>query len=145
MKAAAVPTQNRPDPLDSPDSGVGNRAAVLRELDKILSSSFFKSASRCRQFLSYVVLNKLEGHTEQLKERTIGTEVFHRPPGYATGDDPVVRVQAGEVRRRLEQYYQGSPHPDLRIELPVGSYSPIFHWEPGEAAKGLESAPDRRV
>jgi len=40
-----------------------------------------------------------------LKERTIGTEIFQRKAGYATGDDPVVRVQAGEVRRRLEQYH----------------------------------------
>jgi len=144
MKALAEPTQNLQDPLGQPNSD-GNRAAVLRELDNILSSSFFKSASRCKQFLSYVVLNKLEGRTEQLKERTIGTEVFHRLPGYATGDDPVVRVQAGEVRRRLEQYYRGSPHPDLRIELPVGSYSPIFHWESREDPKTLDSATDQGV
>ena len=128
--------------MDPPDSG-GERAAVLRELDNILSSPFFKSASRCKQFLNFVVLNKLEGRTEQLKERTIGTEVFHRPAGYATGDDPVVRVQAGEVRRRLEQYYQGSLHLDLRIELPVGSYSPVFRWETKVAPKALESISDR--
>jgi hypothetical protein len=96
-------------------------------LDNILSSRHFKNADRCRQFLRYVVLGKLDGHTDRLKERTIGTEVFHRPPGYATGEDPVVRVQAGEVRRRMEQYYQEMPHPNpLRIELPVGSYAPVF-------------------
>jgi hypothetical protein len=108
------------------------REAVLRELDRILTSTFFRSASRSKQFLQYVVLHQLDGHTEALKERTIGTEVFLRPPGYATGDDPVVRVQAGEVRRRLEQFYQAAPEPSsVHIELPVGSYSPVFHW-PGE-------------
>ena len=112
-------------------------------MDNILSSPFFKSASRCKQFLNYVVLNKLEGRTEQLKERTIGTEVFHRQPGYATGEDPVVRVQAGEVRRRLEQYYQSSPQRDVRIELPVGSYSPVFHWETKASPNVQESAADR--
>jgi len=103
--------------------------AVLRELDKILASRFFRSAGRSRQFLQYVVQNKLEGHIELLKERTIGTDVFERPADYSTGDDPVVRVQAGEVRRRLEQYYQSTPGggPGL-IGLPVGSYAPTFRW-----------------
>jgi hypothetical protein len=108
--------------------------AVLRELDKILASRFFRSAGRSRQFLQYVVQHKLEGHAELLKERTIGTEVFQRPPGYATGDDPVVRVQAGEVRRRLEQYYQATPGDSpVSIELPVGSYSPTFQWPSDKA------------
>ena len=102
---------------------------VLAELERILGSRHFRNAVRSRQFLDFVVRHAIEGHAEQLKERTIGTEVFHRAPGYATGDDPVVRVQAGEVRRRLDQYYQetrnGSP---LRIELPVGSYVPIVRW-----------------
>jgi hypothetical protein len=119
----------------------GERAeAVLRELDKILSSRFFRSAGRSRQFLQYVVQNKLEGHSELLKERIIGTEVFERPSDYSTGDDPVVRVQAGEVRRRLERYYQstaaGAP---VVIELPVGSYAPTFQWSSGEAPSAVAS------
>jgi hypothetical protein len=105
-----------------------DRSTVLQELESVLSSKHFKSADRCKQFLRYVVLNKLEGHADRLKERTIGTEIFQRPPGYATGEDPVVRVQAGEVRRRLELHYQETPTTTrVRIELPVGSYSPIFH------------------
>lgn len=107
---------------------------VLEELDRILESRFFKNAGRSRQFLEYVVRHKLGGQTEQLKERTIGTEVFQRDPGYATGDDPVVRVQAGEVRRRLEQYYQSLAfRPAVRIELQPGSYSPNFHSISDEA------------
>jgi len=104
---------------------------VVAELERILTSRSFRNAVRSRQFLEFVVRHAIEGHSEQLKERTIGTEVFHRAPGYATGDDPVVRVQAGEVRRRLEQYYQethdASP---IRIELPVGSYAPHIRWVP---------------
>lgn len=103
-------------------------AIVREELDRISSSQFFKNAVRGRQFLHYVVEQTLEGHSDQLKERTIGVEVFQRRPGYATGDDPVVRVQAGEVRRRLEQYHQTVADPPVRIELPIGSYAPHFHW-----------------
>jgi hypothetical protein len=108
--------------------------AVLDELDKILASRYFRSAARSRQFLQYVVRQKLDGHVENLKERTIGTDVFQRSPDYATGDDPVVRVQAGEVRRRLEQYYQTTLEDSpISIKLPVGSYSPIFQWSSGVA------------
>jgi hypothetical protein len=113
-----------PTPVGPEQAGL-----VLEELDRILASKFFKNAERSRQFLEYVVRNKLEGHVEHLKERSIGTDVFQRAPGYATGEDPVVRVQAGEVRRRLEQYYQSLPsRPTVRIELQPGSYSPNIHW-----------------
>ena len=116
-----------------------NSRLVLAELDRILSSRFFKNAVRSRQFLEYVVHHKLAGNPEQLKERTIGTEVFHRAPGYATGDDPVVRVQAGEVRRRLEQYYAASQDRSaLQIQLPVGSYSPMFRSRPAESPALVE-------
>ncbi len=107
---------------------------VLAELRRILNSRFFRNAVRSRQFLEFVVRHALEGHSEHLKERTIGAEVFHRAPGYATGDDPVVRVQAGEVRRRLEQYYQDAANVSgVRIELPVGSYAPVIRWLPAES------------
>jgi hypothetical protein len=122
------------------ENGSDERAIVLQELEQILTSRYFKSADRSKQFLRFVVLNKLDGHTERLKERTIGTEVFQRPLGYATGDDPVVRVQAGEVRRRLEQYYRDALQPShVRLELPVGSYSPIFHWEPAPAVREAQT------
>jgi hypothetical protein len=105
------------------------RASVLRELDAILNSPVFQASKRCQQFLSYVVQHRLEGNQERLKERTIGVDLFQRPAGYATGDDPVVRVQAGEVRRRLDQYYQTAPNNSpVRIELHVGTYTPEFKW-----------------
>ena len=66
-----------------------------------------------------------------LKERVIGTELFHKPPDYATGEEPVVRVQAGEVRRRLHDYYLSGPsEARVLIELPTGSYTPTFQWLP---------------
>lgn len=135
MKQIIEGAREHPSLTSERELTAANHDLVLRELEAILASRFFKSAGRSRQFLSFVVRHRIEGNTEQLKERTIGTEVFQRPVGYATGDDPVVRVQAGEVRRRLEQYYQAAPHDTpVRIELPVGSYSPVFHF-------GLESRP----
>jgi hypothetical protein len=126
-------TVEHPSEIERPSqpASVGPKQAglVLEELDRIVASRFFKNADRSRQFLEYVVRHRLEGHAEQLKERTIGTGIFGRAPAYATGEDPVVRVQAVEVRRRLHEYYQALPHrPVVLIELQAGSYSPSFHW-----------------
>jgi len=126
----------RPVPVDPPQA-----ESVLAELERILNSRHFRNAVRSRQFLDFVVRHAVEGHAEQLKERTIGAQVFHRAPGYATGDDPVVRVQAGEVRRRLEQYYrEARTVSPLRIELPVGSYAPNIRWVSTESAAVEEPA-----
>jgi len=123
-----VGSQKEQSSLDGAD-----REAVLRELEKILNSPAFRTSTRSKQFLSFVVHHKLDGHDELLKERCIGAEVFHRPADYVTGDDSVVRVQAGEVRRRLEQYYhEFSKSSDVRIDLPVGTYVPEFHHIPIE-------------
>jgi hypothetical protein len=127
MNSPTLPTgypQHAGPPADGPD-----KEAVLRELESILNSPFFRTSNRSKQFLAYVVQHTLDGKHEPLKERTIGAKLFQRPAGYATGDDPVVRVQAGGVCRRLEQYHHAalSPSP-VRIELPVGSYAPEFRW-----------------
>jgi hypothetical protein len=135
----AVPTESvasaDPQKRRSPITEEMDKSAILRELDSILASPPFRNSSRSKQFLSFVVQHRLDGHDELLKERSIGADLFHRPADYATGDDPVVRVQAGEVRRRLEQYYhEFSKASDVRIDLPVGTYVPEFHHMPVELA-----------
>jgi len=78
-------------------------------------------------FLRFVVEQTLAGKTEALKERTLGVDVFARPSHYDTNDDPIVRVTAGEIRKRIAQYYQEPGHEEeLRIYLPLGSYVPHF-------------------
>ena len=131
MQPPTIPKENQQiHPGVPPPDGL-HKEAILRELESILSSPFFRTSNRSKQFLSYVVQHTLEGNQEPLKERTIGAKLFQRPAGYSTGDDPVVRVQAGEVRRRLEQYHHAAlSQSAVRIELPVGSYAPEFRWVP---------------
>jgi len=108
-----------------------DHVAVARELELILASPFFHASKRSQQFLKYVVQYRLDGNEDSLKERAIGAVLYNRPANYATGDDSVVRVQAGEVRRRLEQYYQEPPSgSQVHIGLPLGSYAPEFRWAP---------------
>jgi hypothetical protein len=96
-------------------------------LQRILASPSFRSSKRCRLFLERVVEHSLGESPEPWKERTLGVELFGREPAYDTAVDPIVRVTAAEVRRRLGQYYgEEAHHAELRIELPPGSYAPTY-------------------
>lgn len=96
-------------------------------LQEIIESSAFKSSRRSLEFLSHIVEKSLQGQFDDLKERSLGVELFGRPASYDTGADAIVRVTASDVRRRLQQYYsEAGAHSELRIDLPSGSYIPEF-------------------
>jgi serine/threonine-protein kinase len=98
---------------------------VRAELGRILESPVFSQASRLRRFLTYVVDQTLAGDENQLKEYTIGLEVFDRGQDFDPRLDPIVRVEAGRLRQKLLRYYQSEGHESrIRIELPKGAYVP---------------------
>jgi hypothetical protein len=103
------------------------KGAVHQQLEKLLASPLFYSSKRYPSFLRYVVVRVLAGETDQLKERILGVEIFGRPADYDTNTDPIVRVTAAEIRKRIEQYYQDPRHgQEIRFILPSGSYAPQF-------------------
>src|SRR3569833_3642024 len=102
-------------------------AAIREQLQKLLSHPLFANSKRYPALLAYTVVQTLLGNAGELKERSIGIEVFGRTPTYDANADPVVRITAGEVRKRLGLYYYDASHAgELIIELPVGSYVPMF-------------------
>lgn len=102
---------------------------VRRQLAYVTASPLFRHSKRFPDFLRYTVEEALSGRFDQLKERTLGVEVFGRDADYDTNSDPVVRMTAVAVRKRLAQYYQLPGHEaELRIEFPRGSYVPEFKF-----------------
>ena len=100
---------------------------VEAQLGRLRSSPLFNHSRRYPVFLDYVVRKTLDGQSDELKERVVGIEVFGRASDYDLNVDPIVRVTASEVRRRLAQYYYHPDHQrELRIELHPGSYIPEF-------------------
>ena len=101
------------------------RDAIREQLGLVVASPLFCNSKRFPNFLRYTVECALKGEAGHLKERTIGVEAFGRDPHYDTNLDPVVRMTAVEIRRRLAQYYK-SPgrETEIRIDLPAGSYVP---------------------
>jgi hypothetical protein len=105
------------------------KGAVQEQLELLLASPLFHSSKRYPTFLRLVVARALAGQTDQLKERILGVEIFDRPADYDTNTDPIVRVTAAEIRKRIEQYYHDPKHNhEIRMILPAGSYAPQFYW-----------------
>jgi hypothetical protein len=114
---------------------------VRSQLEKIVSDGRFAASKRYPCLLRYIVEQTLAKNDDNLKERTLGIEVFHRPPDYDTNLDPVVRLCAAEVRKRLAQYYQSPAHGgELRIDLNPGSYVPVFS-QPAPDSPTIEVIP----
>jgi hypothetical protein len=108
-----------------------DREKILNDLERVLASAQFHSSRKCTRFLRHVVECTLDQQLDRLKERTIGVDVFERDALYDTNQDPIVRGTAGEVRKRLAQYYLASVQPDeVRFSLPAGSYVPEIHVSP---------------
>ncbi len=128
------------------------KAAIHAQLERLLENPHFSHSRRFPSFLRYVVEQTLSGQTDNLKERTLGIEIFGRNADYDTSSDPIVRVTAAEIRKRIAQYYQEPGHEgEIKVSLPSGSYVPHFQWpantEPGtsEAGTGLEAVQDETL
>src|SRR5712691_6716008 len=108
---------------------------VRVQLDRILASAAFADAERASSFLRFVVERALEGRTAEIKESVIAVEVLGRNPSFDPKSDPIVRVEAGRLRDRLNSYYedQGEVDPVL-VSLPKGGYVPEFSERQSSAA-----------
>jgi hypothetical protein len=106
---------------------------IRAQLDLLVRDEVFRTSKRSVAFLKYVVEQTLNGSANQIKERTIGIEVFGRDPSYDTNGDHIVRTAATELRKRLATYYVDEKHrAELRMGLVPGSYVPRFAL-PGQA------------
>jgi len=116
--------------------------AIRQHLNEVLDSTEFRGSRRSQEFLRKVVEYALEGDFDSLKERILGISIFGRDATYDTSEDAIVRVTASDVRRRLKQYYGAHSPSSVRIELPSGSYIPVFQCdEPAEHTPPALQAP----
>jgi len=110
--------------------------AIHSQLERILQSAEFRASDKQRKFLSFVNDETLAGRSSQLKGYTIAVTVYGRPEGFDPQVDPIVRVEAGRLRRALDHYYLTAGKNDpVRIKIPKGRYVPTFSTVP-EAQSG---------
>ncbi len=115
---------------------------VRAELDRVLAARGFATAGRLSKLLHYIVDKSLAGQTDQLKEYAVGVEVFDRDEKYDPRLDSIVRVEAGRLRTRLDEYYSGEGAASaIRIGLPRGGYVATFERRNGERPAETLEAP----
>src|SRR5262247_4042795 len=112
----------------STETGVPVSPEEIRQaLDRILNSRHFSQAPKKRKFIQLICDYHIAGRAKEINEHLIGLEVYERNDRYSPAEDPVVRVAAHDVRKRLEQYYLHEGRNDeVRLEIPIGSYEPVF-------------------
>ena len=109
---------------------------IRDHLERIFQSNEFRASEKQKKFLSFVVEETLEGRASSIKGYTIAVSVYARNEKFDPQTDPIVRVEAGRLRRALERYYLtvGKNDP-VRIKIPKGSYVPTF-----DAVRELQAA-----
>jgi hypothetical protein len=100
----------------------------IEQLERILTSAQLVTSPSLSRFLRYIVEETVAGRSAEIREYTLGVHVFDRGDDFNPRLDPIVRVQARNLRSRMAKYYEGPGAEDaIRIELPKGTYVPIFH------------------
>ncbi|HMB28407.1 MAG TPA: hypothetical protein VKS99_09890, partial [Blastocatellia bacterium] len=112
---------------------------------RILASRHFVNAPTKQRFLRLICESYLNGRASELNEYMIGCELYDRDDSYNPALDPIVRVGAHGLRKRLEAYYKGEGKDDeIILEIPHGSYAPNFirRAAPQEISEPAKEAPD---
>src|ERR1035441_5119845 len=110
-------------------------------LERVAASTPLRRAARLRELLLYVGRRSLKEGCDELHESEIGSAVFERPADYDTSADTIVRVNATELRKRIENYFESEgTHETLVMEIPRGSYLPVFRYQAAEGRTLAEIA-----
>jgi len=118
---------DQPSQLPGQPHSLPSREEKLRELERILASRTFLNALRLQKFLRFVALKAIDGQEDDVKEYTVGVQVFRKGSDFDPRTDTQVRTEASRLRLRLERYYASEgASDDLLLELPRGHYVPQF-------------------
>src|SRR5580698_2110748 len=133
-------------PADNPEPGLSYRPStddvrpsmeevrpsieeVLKARRRLTASSTFGRSRRLIRLLEFTIDAAIGGRADEIKESTIGSEVYARGPDFDPRADGIVRVEANRLRQKLAEYYQGAGQGDpIRIDYPKGAYIPEFRY-----------------
>src|SRR5215471_8761519 len=101
------------------------------QIQRIVSSKAFKTSEVHRNLFNYLAEKSLGGEAHNLKEYTVGLDVFGKPASYDPRQESVVRMHVGRLRQKLAEYYrtEGVEDPVI-VDLPKGGFSLTFEARP---------------
>ncbi len=121
---------------------IADREAKARACDEAIRSRTLARSQTLVQFLRYICDQELDGRGPEITEYSIATGALHRPADYSPGEDSSVRSRAHALRRKLQEYYEvEAPDAEIRIELPKGSYRPVFVHRDDAPTHPMEPVP----
>lgn len=121
-----------------------NKLEAQDQVKRITDSATFRNSERLKAFLSYIVEEALAGRSNRIKGLTVAQAVYSVDEKFDPESNSIVRVEAGRLRRRLEQYYStAGRHDPLVISMPKGSYAPAFSNNPNLQSKENHAPSDR--
>src|SRR6185295_550171 len=101
------------------------------QIQRIVSSKAFKTSEGHRNLLNYLADKSLGGEAHNLKEYTVGLDVFGKPPSYDPRQESVVRMHVGRLRQKLAEYYRTDGVDDpIIVDLPKGGFALTFDARP---------------
>ncbi|MEM9393794.1 MAG: hypothetical protein AAGA38_08050 [Pseudomonadota bacterium] len=107
-------------PFDEPER-------VRQALASLVASDVLVRSERLISFLTYIVEETLAGRADAILGKTIAQDVYGRDPASTDNAENLVRVDAGRLRRKLQEYYAGPGMDDpLKIVIDPGGYAPRF-------------------
>ena len=142
MSESELSSGGPPQGEEAVSSGVTIPAVeVAEQLQRILRSGVFRNAPRHSRFLDFTVKKTLSGEEQEVKEYLIGLEVLPPPADSHPRSDSIVRAEARRLRSRLADYYRTEGESDLiQIDLPKGTYVPVFQRRNGNGASSSAAA-----
>lgn len=100
---------------------------VRDQVARILEAPEFDAGPKIKAFLRYIVEQTLSGGARNLKQYSIATEALGRDATFDPEVDPLVRLEAGKLRKALEIFYlRTGDFATVRIHVPKGTYVPVF-------------------
>ena len=112
------------------------------QIQRIVSSKAFKTSEVHRNLFSYLAEKSLSGEAQNLKEYTVGLDVFGKPASYDPRQESVVRMHVGRLRQKLAEYYRTEGVDDpIIVDLPKGAFALTFAARPAtDAAEAVGAA-----
>lgn len=106
-----------------------SKEAIEAQLGRLRKSAHFRTSRRLFDFLSFITRESIAGRADQLQAYTIATAVFGRPADFDPANDSIVRVQARQLRMKLDAYFASTGSTEeMVISVPKGGYAPKFEW-----------------
>ena len=124
-----------PQKMDLPEQAEVRSRAVIsdfaherEELERVLRHAEISRSPSLVRFLTFICDRFFEGRSKEIREYTIAVEALgRREATFDSQVDPIVRVTARALRKRLREFYENEGKDDpLRIVLPLGHYVPQF-------------------